>query len=88
MVGRLNFDPLAIILPAGYPEIQEDADMTTYSQLVSNIAAYLALHHGVATEASDEAAAKLVRDCGLSTILVKGIAAATLGESPRQTFGS
>lgn len=150
MVGRLNFSPLAMILPAGYPETQEDADMSfpavrkgtyeilgskievlrdqfpaavvmagdflvdgvsptpgeplpmsmrvafnlwsrtmpTYNNLVSKIAAYLVLNHGVATELSDEAAAKLVRDCGLSTILVKGIGVTTLGESPRQTFGS
>ena len=151
MVGRLNFSPLAMIPPAGYPETQEDADMQqiavrkgtyrvlgstievlrdlaspiyvlrsedfkidgehpvsgtpmsaamiaalnlwettmpTYNDLVSKIAAYLVLNHGVATELSDGAAAKLVRDCGLSTILVKGIGVATLGESPRQTFGS
>lgn len=60
--------------------------MPTYNATISKIAAYLVLHHGVATELSDEAAAKLVRECGLSAILVKGIAGGALGESPRQTY--
>ena len=68
-------------------QILEQA-MPTYNAIIDRIAAYLVLHHGVATELSNEAAAKLVRECDLSTILVKGIASGALGESPRQTFGS
>lgn len=58
--------------------------MSTYHEVLAKIAAHLTLHHGVATQLAGEAAAKLVSECGLSTILVQGIMGTQPRSSPRE----
>lgn len=61
--------------------------MTTYQNILDRIAGHLVTHHGCPAEVSKEMAAKLVQDCGLSTILVSGLGARISGDTPRQIYG-
>ncbi len=59
----------------------------TYEAIVSRIARHLVENHQVPEEAAGKAAEKLVRDCNLTTILLKGANGKALGEAPRATWG-
>ncbi len=60
--------------------------MPTYNELIDRIAGHLSTRHGCPLGIAGEAAARLVQDCNLSSILVFGIAKGVLGDSPRQVI--
>lgn len=60
--------------------------MPDYNEIIRRIAAHLIAEYGVTPSEADGKAAAMLRDCDLSTVLVKGLAVQPLGESPRKTF--
>lgn len=59
----------------------------TYPELLERIATHLATTYGLDPIGARDAANHLVQDCGMATILVKGLGVEIAGDSPQATWG-